>query len=307
MKIQCDVCNKDEASVFCTADEAALCDGCDRRVHHANKLASKHQRFSLERPCAKKYPLCDVCLERRAFVFCKQDRAVLCKDCDLPIHSANENTQKHDRFLLTGIKLSAAAALYSPSASNSVITNTPDSISNPKSQSSVKNSAFPSTSISNPPILVTKNSPSTTATASAIASPTVNIAGGNLLTTEGVGSTSSISEYLMETIPGWQVEDLLDSSSVPLGLSKNDDMLPFFDADVEGNLDSFSPWSMGIWVPQAPSPLYSAQMDRQTGFKETKDTTTNIKANRSRLRDDNFIVPQISLPSIRSKRSRLLR
>ncbi|MBA0633789.1 hypothetical protein Godav_024896, partial [Gossypium davidsonii] len=62
MKIQCDVCNKEEASVFCTADEAALCDACDHRVHHANKLASKHQRFSLLHPSSsKQIPLCDIC------------------------------------------------------------------------------------------------------------------------------------------------------------------------------------------------------------------------------------------------------
>ncbi|RZC74376.1 hypothetical protein C5167_049856 [Papaver somniferum] len=50
MKIQCDVCNKDEAAVFCSADEVALCNGCDHRVHHANKLASKHHHFSLLHP-----------------------------------------------------------------------------------------------------------------------------------------------------------------------------------------------------------------------------------------------------------------
>lgn len=61
MKIQCDVCNKDEALVFCTADEAALCDACDHRVHHANKLASKHQRFSLIQPSSKQFPVCDIC------------------------------------------------------------------------------------------------------------------------------------------------------------------------------------------------------------------------------------------------------
>lgn len=61
MKIQCDVCNKDEASVFCTADEAVLCAACDHRVHHANKLASKHQRFSLHLPSSKQIPLCDIC------------------------------------------------------------------------------------------------------------------------------------------------------------------------------------------------------------------------------------------------------
>lgn len=61
MKIQCDVCNNNEASVFCVADEAALCDSCDHRVHHANKLASKHQRFSLIQPSPKQIPVCDIC------------------------------------------------------------------------------------------------------------------------------------------------------------------------------------------------------------------------------------------------------
>uniref|UniRef100_A0A803Q9R0 B box-type domain-containing protein n=1 Tax=Cannabis sativa TaxID=3483 RepID=A0A803Q9R0_CANSA len=61
MKIRCDVCDKKEASVFCTADEAALCDDCDNRVHHANKLASKHSRFSLLQPGFKESPLCDIC------------------------------------------------------------------------------------------------------------------------------------------------------------------------------------------------------------------------------------------------------
>uniref|UniRef100_A0A803LPC2 B box-type domain-containing protein n=1 Tax=Chenopodium quinoa TaxID=63459 RepID=A0A803LPC2_CHEQI len=61
MKIQCDVCEKQEAIVFCTADEAALCEGCDYKVHHANKLASKHARFSLLLPSFKDAPLCDIC------------------------------------------------------------------------------------------------------------------------------------------------------------------------------------------------------------------------------------------------------
>jgi hypothetical protein len=61
MKIRCDVCDKVEATVFCCADEAALCDGCDHRVHHANTLASKHSRFSLVHPSFKESPLCDIC------------------------------------------------------------------------------------------------------------------------------------------------------------------------------------------------------------------------------------------------------
>lgn len=67
MRIQCDVCEKGEASVYCVADEAALCNSCDHRVHHANKLASKHQRFSLIQPPPKQAPLCDICQ-----VFCSE-------------------------------------------------------------------------------------------------------------------------------------------------------------------------------------------------------------------------------------------
>lgn len=43
-------------------------------------------------------------------MFCQEDRAVLCRDCDSSIHSANDLTRKHSRFLLTGIKLSVSDA-----------------------------------------------------------------------------------------------------------------------------------------------------------------------------------------------------
>lgn len=60
MKIQCDVCEKAQATVICCADEAALCAKCDIEVHAANKLASKHQRLLLQ--ClSNKLPPCDIC------------------------------------------------------------------------------------------------------------------------------------------------------------------------------------------------------------------------------------------------------
>ncbi|XP_052488170.1 B-box zinc finger protein 21 isoform X2 [Gossypium raimondii] len=209
MKIQCDVCYKEEATVFCTADEAALCDACDHRVHHANKLASKHQRFTLLHPCSssKQVPLCDICQEKRAFLFCQQDRAILCRDCDVPIHSANEHTQRHNRFLLTD---------FNPSSN------------------------------------------------------------------EVDGSTSSISEYLIEMLPGWHVEDLLDSSPSlsPIGFCKNDDgMLPFSD-----------PSQSLYHLPQMEGPI---------GLKET-----TMKGNK-RWTNDAFTVPQINPPpTVVTKRSR---
>lgn len=123
----------------------------------------------------------------------------------------------------------------------------------------------------------------------------------NVTNEEGAGYTSSISDYLIKNIPGWQVEDFLDSpSSVTFGFSKSgDDMLALFDADLEGKLGSLSHKSMGgIRVPQAP---YSVQMDHQIGYIKEH---TNVG---SRLEEDNFIVPQMSTTNISSKRPRFQR
>ncbi|KAI4334630.1 hypothetical protein L6164_019295 [Bauhinia variegata] len=104
MKIQCDVCEKAPATVICCADEAALCAKCDVEVHAVNKLASKHQRLLLQ--CLpNKLPRCDICQDKAAFIFCVEDRALLCQDCDEPIHSAGSLSANHQRFLATGIRV----------------------------------------------------------------------------------------------------------------------------------------------------------------------------------------------------------
>lgn len=317
MKIQCDVCNKNEASVFCTADEAALCDDCDHRVHHVNKLASKHQRFSLIQPSPKQAPLCDICRERRGFLFCQQDRAIMCRECDLPIHKANEHTQKHNRYLLTGIKLSANSALYSSaSPSQSAISSADLSVSNLKSQNPISKSVA---------VSVSSTMTSTKAAAAAVESVKVvkeKVGGcnnGQLVNAGGNGLTSSISEYL-EMLPGWHVEEFLDCSTTN-GFSKNiddEDILSFWDTDLESQLTSFPPQNVGIWVPQAPPPSQSKQETRaqyfpsqnlnfgaQIGLKESREVT-NIKSSRKWTDDNSFAVPQIKPPSTSFKRSRTL-
>lgn len=144
--------------------------------------------------------------ERRAFLFCQQDRAILCRECDVPIHTANEHTQKHNRFLLTGTKLSATSACYtsSPLTSKFDSVSVPDSKSEP-SRNSVSVSATISNQLSAPKIQ-TLSSKTTTITTTK--------------TGEEGGSTSSISEYLIETLPGWHFEDFLDSSTTPFGFCK---------------------------------------------------------------------------------------
>ncbi|KAL8250579.1 hypothetical protein R6Q59_034272 [Mikania micrantha] len=218
MKINCNVCNKDEASVFCPADDAALCAACDHRVHHANNLAGKHHRFSLLHPSPEDSPLCDICKEEKALMFCHQDRAILCKNCDFAIHKVNEHKLNHCRFLLTGVKLSPVALLST--AGNGVVHE-----QKPKSRDQE-------------PITVKKQ--------------------GN---GSGHGSTaaSSISEYLIETLPGWHVEDFLDSPSTfsndILQVNEDDSGLFWDDEVLKGSMnDCFSPETMGIWVPQAPPP-----------------------------------------------------
>ncbi|KAG4955518.1 hypothetical protein GLYMA_15G029500v4 [Glycine max] len=108
MKIQCDVCERAPATVICCADEAALCAKCDVEVHAANKLASKHQRLLLQ--ClSSKLPTCDICQDKPAFIFCVEDRALFCQDCDEPIHSAGSLSANHQRFLATGIRVASSS------------------------------------------------------------------------------------------------------------------------------------------------------------------------------------------------------
>ncbi|XP_056683165.1 B-box zinc finger protein 20 isoform X1 [Spinacia oleracea] len=203
MKIQCDVCEKQEASVFCAADEAALCEGCDYRVHQANKLATKHLRFSLLHPCFKEAPLCDICQmlligfymqERRAFLFCKEDRAILCRECDIPIHKANEHTQCHNRYLLTGVKISASSATYPITSPKSSTSSGPNSESHTKSSVTISSSYDHDMFNQQHSYNTSTTTPSTTTIYDQI-------------------NEEGISEYLMETLPGWKVEDFLDSSS----------------------------------------------------------------------------------------------
>lgn len=83
----CDVCHANSAVVYCKADAAYLCVGCDNKVHGANKLASRHERVWM----------CEVCELAPAVVTCKADAAALCVACDTDIHSANPLAQRHER------------------------------------------------------------------------------------------------------------------------------------------------------------------------------------------------------------------
>ncbi|KAL8031971.1 hypothetical protein ABFX02_13G063100 [Erythranthe guttata] len=117
MKIQCNVCESAEAMVLCCADEAALCLGCDEKVHSANKLVSKHQRVPLS-TSSSQMPNCDICQESAGYFFCLEDRALLCRKCDVAIHTSNSLVSGHQRFLLTGVKVGLEVAESNPPPRN---------------------------------------------------------------------------------------------------------------------------------------------------------------------------------------------
>uniref|UniRef100_A0A0D9W7P4 B box-type domain-containing protein n=1 Tax=Leersia perrieri TaxID=77586 RepID=A0A0D9W7P4_9ORYZ len=206
MKVQCDVCAADAASVFCCADEAALCDACDRRVHSANKLAGKHRRFSLLHPSpsstsSSKPPICDICQDKRGFLFCKEDRAILCRECDVAVHTTSELTRRHSRFLLTGVRLSSAP-MDSPALSG-------------EEEQAEEDSCSPSSGAG-----------ANTAAASA-------------------SDGSSISEYLTKTLPGWHVEDFLvdEATAAAASSSSSDGLYQGGLAQIGGVPDGYSAWA----------------------------------------------------------------
>ncbi|PIA63365.1 hypothetical protein AQUCO_00201005v1 [Aquilegia coerulea] len=98
----CDSCRAAACAVFCRADSAYLCTGCDARMHGANQLVSRHERVWV----------CEACESAPAAFTCKADAASLCTTCDADIHSANPLARRHHRVPILPI----SGCLYGPSA-----------------------------------------------------------------------------------------------------------------------------------------------------------------------------------------------
>lgn len=54
---ECALCEKRNASINCKACEANLCSGCDKEVHSANKLVSRHKRQPLKASAGESTPI----------------------------------------------------------------------------------------------------------------------------------------------------------------------------------------------------------------------------------------------------------
>lgn len=60
------------------------------------------------------------CLQETiGYFFCLEDRALLCRKCDVAIHTANSFVSSHQRFLVTGVKVGLEATGPGTSSSKS--------------------------------------------------------------------------------------------------------------------------------------------------------------------------------------------
>lgn len=95
----CEFCGESQAVVYCRADSARLCLACDRHVHCANTVSSKHPRSLL----------CDSCMSAPSSLLCCSPHQpsglsglLLCSNCDFEVHnlkpsSCDEQRRHHDR------------------------------------------------------------------------------------------------------------------------------------------------------------------------------------------------------------------
>lgn len=84
MSACCLICLQ-QATVYCSNDEAFLCSACDASCH-SSALALRHVRSKV----------CTLCTRKASTVYCRNDDAFLCAECDASAH-ANPLAARHIR------------------------------------------------------------------------------------------------------------------------------------------------------------------------------------------------------------------
>lgn len=76
--------------------------------------------------------------EKAGYFFCLEDRALLCRNCDVAIHTATPHVSKHQRFLITGVRVEVQPYLTSYTNNSSSSTGHGNSSDNNGIRSQVK-------------------------------------------------------------------------------------------------------------------------------------------------------------------------
>lgn len=78
----CDLCGKEQATIWCVNDSAQLCAKCDEESHKANKLVERHKRIPLtEARCVIEF--CPVHHDQRVEYYCPKCHGPVCYTCKM--------------------------------------------------------------------------------------------------------------------------------------------------------------------------------------------------------------------------------
>jgi len=184
-----------------------------------------HSLFLCESWSVTEWMLLFECMqEKSGFFFCVEDRALLCRDCDLSIHSVNSLSSRHKRFLIPGIRVAwkALPVQEEPDAASeetpqfSLPTSKTSGMMNPVMSGRLSSTAQPPLSSSpvNHPMPQSKNQGGFV--------PKVGEVMGTSLSTgpqsgSGTLRKSSITEFLTEATSGWRVDELLNLADLAEG------------------------------------------------------------------------------------------
>eukprot|EP00976_Prorocentrum_cordatum_P088869 1187516-Prorocentrum_minimum.AAC.1 len=145
--------------------------------------------------------------DANAYVVCREDRAFLCRRCDISIHSATKLAQKHQRFLLTGVTI----ALQSHGSNNSEESASAEASDEDGKCGSEGSGGEPSSSKSNnmnqqlvPDLGLASSSDNGLVPDLGLASSSDN---GNGIQ---YGKSSKFDKNMATSVPHWRVDELLD-------------------------------------------------------------------------------------------------
>ncbi len=160
--------------------------------------------------------------EKSGFFFCVDDRALLCRHCDLSIHSANSLSSNHKRFLIPGIQV-ALMAVTVHEVTEAAPQETPQ-YGLPSSKMRIPSKIDPVTSVklsdnAQPP-LSSLPAPESKNQGSFV--PKMGEMMGASISTEAQRSPeslskSSITEFLTDAASGWRVDELLNLADLSEG------------------------------------------------------------------------------------------
>lgn len=192
--------------------------------------------------------------EKRGFFFCLEDRALLCRDCDVSIHTANALSCSHKRFLVTGARVAleelkddhhpvemASPAASTMSSQSSHCSRAVSLSSPPRNPTSLTSALKAGAVYKAPPAgytpsccppapfsgngqgIISEVKLSHQELGTPVAPEIISLPSSTGVANTGGMRKSSFSEFLTDAVPGWRVDELLNFVDCSEGLNNSTD------------------------------------------------------------------------------------